>query len=232
MKYLRRTFAILLSLLLVFNLPMSVFAVIPGEDTASSYSFSDVQVKIEDNRIIERFDVMLNNQLIQFQSTTYFDDRVVLEIVENGVRYTRTYQGDYQALRYSLTKQKYTAPDYSINERYSGYSYRFMKHEIQTYYYTPNALTYAETCMDIAEALCGIYAFKAATVAAIAAAICTATYAPEETKIEISMNWFEETVDGQFVSYLCEYVAYTYFKINGTWVYQFSEPGDFNTLSM
>lgn len=224
----------LLALILVFLMSLSYIpkanAIIPGEDTVSLFSVSESEPILGNNFIIEQVEVILQGQVIAVKRTTYSDNRMVIEVTENGVTQSATYSCDYNAVR-NFLECKLNHSEISTLERYPGFTYEYLKTDIQTYYYSPTAMTYYEIFNELSAAFCSVWWFGAATISTIAAIIAASSSAEVETKIVVTQYWYEETQSGQFISYLCEYVATVYIQNeSGAWEYAGVTSGDYNTL--
>lgn len=229
----RRIIAHIMVVLLTISCVPTTNAIISGEDAVGYFYINELEPVLGNNFIVEQVEVVLNGQTIDIKRTTYSDNRVVVEITENGTTKQAVSTGDFLSLREILAYDELAYRGISTFERYAGYSYELMKTEKLTYYYSPTAMTYYDIFNDLSALLCSVRWFNLATISTIAAIICANSSADVETKIVVTEYWYLETASGAFVSYLCEYVATTYIQnSSGGWDYAGVASGDYNTLYM
>ena len=218
-----------ISLVLVLSL---LFSVIPVNAFASNPTISnDYRFSLNSDIIIEYVTVTIDNQVIYITRTTYSDNSCTVEIVENNIRHSFEYTADFQKLYFCLSSYN-SGESSSQQARASGYEYIYMKTDVFTDYYTPENATYS-TIFACFSSLLSPYHLKASTLAALASLVLAGSSSRVKTKVVTTMHWYYKMLDGEFVSYYCQYSCLTYtLREDGTWAYIGKESDTMESLTV
>lgn len=223
-----RPIRLLFAIVLVCSL---IITSVPHASATSSNLTNDYTVSFTANAIIEHVSISPHGTPILVTRTTYTDNTAVVVVVEHRNTSTFSYSVNYNALYHSLSHQQ-EATTAEVNSRSSGYVYTPMKSEVFTDYLTPEngQISTILACVSI---VLGNYNLPLSTITAIASLIYAGSYAPYETMIITEMDWYFKTLDGEFISYYCEYTVTTYVKdTNGNWVNLGPKTGTMESLTV
>ena len=227
----RKICSFLVALVMAFSCTINVCASTVEEVEASEIVVNETGLSFYDNCVVENVNVILRGETINVRRTIYSDNQMVIDITENGVTKSISTNCDYLQLRNMLEYDANRDSEVSTFERHEGYTYTYLKTDTQSYWYTPDAMTYYDIFNDLSALFCELAWFKLATISTLAAIIAANSYAEVNTRIDVTQYWYEEKASGQFVSYLCEYVATVYVETSpGSYTYADHTSGDYNTL--
>lgn len=223
-----RQIRVFFSLLLVCSLmlPSLPYATATAPAPTDNYT-----VSFTSNSIIEQVTTALYGTPILITRTTYADNTAVVEVVENGDTSTFSYFVDYNILYQNLSHRQ-LSNTIEVLSRGTGYVYTPMKSQVFTDYLTPENLKWA-TVLGLASLAMAKYGIPYSDIVAIAGMILAGSGADVETKLVTTMDWYFKTLDGEFISYYCEYTTTTYvLNESGSWIYVGTESGIMESLTV
>lgn len=221
-----RRIRLLFAILLVCSL---VFSSIPHVSATVSNLTDNYTVSFTSNAIIEHVTTSPYGTPILITRTTYTDNTAVVKVIENGNTSTFSYSINYNALYQSLSHQQWISAT-EVNNRGTSYVYTPMKSF--TEYLTPENLNIGVVLAGVSLAMAK-YGIPYSSLVSIAGMIVAGSGAPTRTKLVTTMDWYFKTLDGEFVSYYCEYTTTTYVLNDaGSWKYVGVESGTMESLTV
>lgn len=221
-----------LSMLLVLTLICSLMSpIIPRASATTSNPIDSYSVYFSTDSIEEHVTTYVNNTFIYIIRTTYTNNTAVINVVENGSTSTFYCTIDYNALLQNLSNQHSPNITGIINRR-AGYVYTPMKTEVFTDFHTPENQQWA-TFLGAISIILGKYNFTLSAITAIAAMAYSRCSADVPMKLVTTMDWYIKTLDGEFISYYCEYSTTSYVQNDtGTWIYTGTKSGTMESLTV
>lgn len=221
-----------LSLLLVLALICSLMPPsIPCASATTCNPIDSYSVSFNTNSIVEYVTTSINGTLVSVTRTTYNNNTAVVTVVENGNSSTFSCSVDYNTLLQNMSRQQ-TPNTTGFENRRAGYVYTPMKTEVFTDYYTPDNKGWA-TFLGAFATILGKYHFTLGAITAIAAMAFSNSSSDIPIKLVTTMDWYFKTLDGEFISYYCEYSTKTYVqKDTGVWEYIGTETGTMESLTV
>lgn len=221
-----------ISMFLVLTLICSLMSpAIPRASATTSNPNDSYSVYLSNDSIEEHVTTYINGRAIQVTRTTYSDNTAIMTVIENGNTSNFLCSVDYNILRQYLSQQQSSSATDVLSRR-AGYAYSPMKTEVFTEICTPENGGWSALYSIISAALSFIN-LPLSFITLIVSIAYSNSSSPVPIRLVTTMDWYIKTLDGEFISYYCEYTTKVYSqKETGAWLYLGSESGTMESLTV